>query len=186
MYLTSAYLANLICICSKISGAVVLNGKPLGTVSSIFASKVSEYFVTSEVSDVSVDLASDSVCAALGYAVQQVLEETPAKASRPWISKCTSHLIELRSDARSKGDNEEERRLHKLIRASAMSDRKQWLVDLAGSGSLECTSATAERSATSAGCAPEALKVKRSPAIYVQILSLSICRISSGQSGQQL
>ena len=44
---------------------------------------------------------------AFEHAAEHVLEECPAKQHRPWISRCTLHLIDLRSTARAEGNYDE-------------------------------------------------------------------------------
>ena len=55
-----------------------------------------------------------------------ILEMAPNK---PWISRQTMELIDARKESRASGEWDEERRLHKLIRAAAKKDKTDWLND---------------------------------------------------------
>ena len=83
----------------------------------------------------------DDLCAAVSTAFAHasvVLEVEPSCTRRkPWISQKTLDTIKDRAQARAAGDWAEERRLHKLVRASARRDRRDWLTELAGSASWD-------------------------------------------------
>ena len=75
------------------------------------------------------------VAEAFTDAAQVLTSHVAAHAKRPWISGDTLKLIERRLQARMANDWQQERQIHKLVRASAKKDKRQYLTDLAGTGS---------------------------------------------------
>ena len=80
----------------------------------------------------------DSLWASAEQAFQRAAAKTlptlPVKATKPWISAATLHLIQSRNVARTARDYDAERECNKRIRWSARADRRRWLEDLAATG----------------------------------------------------
>ena len=81
-----------------------------------------------------IDIANRCIAEAFTVA-EAALGKTSVPKNRPWISQATLDLIDLRQVACSSGDLEEEVRLHKMVRSSAITDRRTYLRGLAGSRS---------------------------------------------------
>jgi hypothetical protein len=82
-----------------------------------------------------VNVVSDSIAKAFEGAAQDTLrEEVTARRQKPWISHGTLDLIDKRRVVRMCNNFEEEKKANKEIRTSARSDRRKWLIELAGEG----------------------------------------------------
>ena len=118
-----------------------LNRKLLGdpAASKLFVDQFSEHLLLTaadiSTSGWSVDDLSASIVDAFGMASRTITEFVPLKSQRPWISQRTLDVMHERGMARSVGNYEEEKRLHKQVGRSACDDRGAWLTELAGSGS---------------------------------------------------
>ena len=65
---------------------------------------------------------------------EAVLPQPPRKPNKAWISDSTMAMIDQRSLARANGNLQEERRLHKLIRGQAKTDRTDWFERMLATG----------------------------------------------------
>ena len=76
-----------------------------------------------------------NVGSAFNAAAEGTLKLKPVPKQRRLISQITLNHIEARMLARPRNDYDEEQRVHKLVRQSAREERRDWLPDLAASGS---------------------------------------------------